>query len=242
MPRRALITGGTGSVGEALVRQFTAGGFAVTFQYATNRDRAAELESETGATALQLDFMGAVSLTDSNFDVVINCAGINVTSTRTAEISNGEMEATLSVNLVAPFQIIRSVLPYMMERRWGRVINIGSIYSLRASTNNCSYNISKHGLVGLTKSIAVEYASFGITANDICPSAIESELMQRIAVGQSQETDATPEEFLEGVRRANPAERMALPTDVASTAWFLASDEASFINGTAIVVDGGQIA
>jgi len=130
----------------------------------------------------------------------------------------------------------------MLNRNWGRIISIGSIYSLRGSSNNGSYNISKHALTGMTKSLCSDYASRGITANDICPAAIESDMMRTIAARYESEGKGTSEEYLQAVRAANPTHRLARPQEIASAALFLASEGAAFVNGSAILIDGGQLA
>ena len=130
----------------------------------------------------------------------------------------------------------------MMRMRWGRIINISSIFGLRATTKNLPYNVSKHGLSGLTKSIAKEYANFGVTCNEICPGAVESELMNRIAMQKEREAGIAHEDYLRAAREAIPAKELASPQGIADLAVFLASDKASHINGASIVIDGGEIA
>ena len=131
----------------------------------------------------------------------------------------------------------------MVNRRWGRVINISSIYGIRGTTNNLPYNSSKHGLSGFTKSIAKEYAAYGITCNEICPGAVESELMERIAARKEKEGRVTSRaEYLQMVRESIPAGRLAKPEEIACLALYLASDHAAFINGASIVIDGALTA
>ncbi len=172
---------------------------------------------------------------------MINAGGILLTKTLTHEVTNDEWLSTMTVNLTVPFLVIRKFLPSMMKKRWGRIINIGSIYSLRAVGKNSSYNVSKHGLSGLTKSVAKEYASFGITCNEICPSATESEIMNQLASRKEKEGIMSASEYLDIIRSDNPTGRMVFPNDILNAALFLASDAAAFINGQSIVVDGGQI-
>lgn len=235
--RRVLITGGTGSIGAVLVAEFCARYSEVYALYHVNDRVALELGDRTGAVFTKVDFRQKTDLPRTDFDIVVNNAGINLAKTPIDQVTDQELLETLAVNLTTPFRIARACLPHMMANRWGRIINIGSIYSLRSCARNGSYNVSKHALTGLTKSIAADYAGLGITANEICPSAVESELMHRIA---SQAGD-DPDEYLAKVRDSNPTGRMATPHDIAATALFLASQDASFINGSSIVLDGGQI-
>lgn len=228
-------------MGMKLVERFVENDYKVVFQYHTNDDKANDLSQRTEAMKWQADFSNDFELPDRDFDIVINNAGILLTKTYTADVTDEEWEKTLQVNLTAPFKIIKKYLPSMVSSSWGRIINIGSIYSLRGTENNSSYNVSKHGLSGLTKTVAKEYASEGITCNEICPAAIESDTMDRIARQKEEEQDISATEFLNQVREANPSGRMVFPEDVASVALFLASPKAEFINGESIVVDGAQI-
>jgi 3-hydroxybutyrate dehydrogenase len=241
--RTALITGGTGSIGASLVEAFTEAGYGVTFQYGTNEERALKLTEKWDARQVHADFLNGGDIgIPMEFDVLVNCAGINLTKSLTHKIDDFQFEQTLAVNVTTPFRLIRACLPYMMRREWGRIINVGSIYSLRATSNNAAYNVSKHALSGLTRSVALDYAGRGITCNEICPSAVESELMERIAKRKEAEGEMTSANYLEKVRASNPTGRMAMPNDLAGIAVFLASDDAGFINGVSIPVDGGQIA
>jgi len=130
----------------------------------------------------------------------------------------------------------------MMSRGWGRVINISSIYGIRAVEQNLPYTVSKHGLAGLTKTIGREYAEFGITCNEICPGPITSRLMERIAERESDGSPDAIQTYLAGVADSIPAKRLATPEDVANLAAFLGSDYAAYINGVSIPLDGALIA
>ena len=238
----AFITGGTGSLGKELVREFSSQGYQVIFQYNSRKEAARGLASKFHARAIQIDFSTDFELPDISFDVVVNNAGINITSALTHELSNQDWDRTIKTNLYAPFFVARKYLAGMMKRKWGRIINISSIYGLRGVENNLAYNASKHGLSGLTKSIAKEYAPYGITSNEICPSAVKSQMMNRIALEEATETGGTAADYLRSVCDSIPAKRMASPRDVAQIALFLASEEASFVNGVSIPCDGGMIA
>lgn len=238
----AFITGGTGSVGTELVRVFSAKGYRVFFQYNSDMQAARRLTMKYNAQPLQIDFAGVLDLPDIAFDIVVNNAGVNLTSALSHGVNDEDWEKTLRVNLYAPFCIARRYLPGMMRKKWGRIINISSIYGLRGSENNLPYNVSKHGLSGLTKTIAKEYGSYKVTCNEICPAAIESELMNRIASEESKSMRISMKEYFKSICEEIPARRMAKPKDIADVAVFLASDEAAFINGASITVDGGKIA
>lgn len=239
--RSVFITGGTGSVGRALIAAFCDAGHKVSFQYRSQDGLAKLLVKKHRCRAVQFDLSRDFSL-EGEFDILVNNAGINLGKNLTAECSDEEFTETLNVNLVAPFRLTRRVLPRMKRRRWGRIINISSIYGLRAVEGNCPYTISKHGLSGLTKTVAKEYARYGITCNEICPGPIEGELMERIARRSFSPYYKTPQEYLAAVASELPAQRLAKPAEIAAMALFLASDRCQYVNGTSIAIDGGLIA
>lgn len=236
-----LITGGTGSVGQALVKEFCSNGYPVDLQYHQNESRAKALREYYGIGGWKVDLATDFSLPRTDFDIIINNAAVNICDEQCADVPLPDWERTLAVNLTAPFRIIRSCLPSMVRRRWGRIINISSVYGLRGTECNLPYTASKHGLSGLTKTVAKEYAPHGITCNEICPGPVQSELLDRIAAREAADAGDSPQRVLQAIADEIPTGRLALPQDVARAASFLASDEASYINGASIVVDGGWI-
>ena len=158
------------------------------------------------------------------------------------EVSDRDWAATLRVNLYAPFVLIRAYLPAMRQKGWGRIVNVGSIYSLRGVEGNLPYTVSKHGLSGLTKTVAKEYGRYGITCNEICPGPVESVMMRRIAERNQAAGTTTAEEYLSEVTSEIPSGRMAEPDEVAALTDFLTSAKASYLNGVSITLDGGLIA
>ena len=242
--RRALVTGGTGSIGEAIVRRFCArGGCEVTFTYFENTSKAEELASSAGARSLQLNLLQEpLKLEDAEFDILVNSAGIILTKTLTDSVPLEELRATLQINTVAPFLLCQLVLPHMLQNRYGRIINIGSIWAERGISENSSYNVSKHALLGLTRSLAKEYAADGICANQVDPAAVESEIMRRLARSNVERGNvASVEEYLERAATFNPSGSLVTPDEVARAVEWLAFD-ASHLNGVAIPIDGGFLA
>jgi NAD(P)-dependent dehydrogenase (short-subunit alcohol dehydrogenase family) len=240
--RQVLVTGGTGTVGRALVASFKEAGFSVTFQYHLNDDLAKAIATQFKATPLKLDLESPLDLPATHFDVIVNNAAVNLTSELTLGVTPSQWDYSIAVNLTAPFHIIQRYLPEMISRGWGRIVMINSIYGFMAAAGNLPYTVSKHGLSGLTKTVAKEYAAAGITCNEICPGPIQSDLMERIAERETRGTDSTAEKYLQEVCEEIPAKRMATPQDVASLAVFLSSDAASYINGASVVLDGGLVA
>jgi 3-hydroxybutyrate dehydrogenase len=240
--RKVLVTGGTGSIGHEIVALFSRNGGNVVFQYDTNDAEAKLLEGTYGARGIRLDFLrDDLTTVTCEYDILVNCAGINISKVLTDAVSQDEWDSTIRVNLTTPFILTKKCLPFMMRNRWGRIINISSIYGLRVSSKNLSYNVSKHGLSALTKTVAREYGAYGITCNEICPAAVKSKMMQDIAERKSRELGISVEEYFRSVAEPIPAKRLALPQDIAQLALFLASEFASFINGVSIATDGGLL-
>ncbi len=240
--KSVFVTGGTGSIGMALIEVFSNSGSNVFFQYNKNENQARELQNKYNAEAVKMDFEGDDLLPNTNFDIVVNNAGINITKSMALQVSSSDWKKTMKINLDTPYRVIIKYLPSMIKNKWGRIINISSIYGVRGSTNNLPYNTSKHGLSGLTKSIAKEYANSGITCNEICPGAVESKLMDLIAENKERDTGILKDEYLRSVMNTIPDKRFARPKEIAWLALFLASEFASHINGTSIIIDGGAIA
>lgn len=239
---RVLVTGGTGTLGEAVVGAFAKAGHQLFFQYHRNDETAARLSDTFGATAYKIDFAGDFTLPRTDFDILVNCAGINVSEERTHAVDPAAWDRMLRVNATVPFLLARAIVPGMLRRGWGRVINIGSIYSLRGATHRAAYVASKHALSGLTKVMALEYAATGVTCNEICPSAVDSDMIARIARIRADRRGTTVDEVLGEYRSMNPHGRMATAAEVASLVIYLAGREAGFINGVSVPVDGGQTA
>ena len=242
MGHRVLVTGGTGSIGSAIVRRFRDRGDDVTFQYAHNDHRATALSERVGAKPVRVDFSRHFEPPNGAFDILVNNCGINVSDVNVHEVQDRDWDATLRVNLYAPFALIRAYLPDMLEKGWGRIINVGSIYSLRGVEGNLPYTVSKHALSGMTKTVAKEYGRHGITCNEICPGPVESDLMRRIAERSRAAGTTTADEYLSEVTSEIPSGRMAEPDEVAALADFMTSPEANYLNGASVTLDGGLIA
>jgi 3-hydroxybutyrate dehydrogenase len=240
--RRALVTGGTGSIGAAIVAALADRGMEVWFQYHRQDSAARALEAKSGATGFSLDLSAQMDLPRRDFHVLVNAAAILLTKTLTHEVPNEELVDTIAINLIAPFRFCQQCLPFMLSERYGRIVNIGSIYAERGCTRNSSYNVSKHGLLGLTRSLAHEYAGDGIAVNQIDPSAVESDMMDRIAAANvDQGRAASTESYLDAVCEAIPAGRMANPSEIADAAVYLV-EQSGFVTGASLPVDGGLIA
>ena len=237
-----LITGATGSVGESLVAVFAGKGYRVSFLYHRSESRAHAMAEKFGATPIQEDLSRPIDLANKEVDILINNAAINETSELTGDLPLEDWDRTIALNLTAPFLLIRQCLPHMVRENWGRIVNISSIYGLRAVETNLPYTVSKHGLSGLTKTVAREYGAHGITCNEICPGPMKSRLLDRIGAKCAAARGVSIEDYMREVKEELPTGRLVLPSEVAQMAFFLASEDCESVNGSSVVIDGGMIA
>ncbi len=231
-----LITGGSRGIGKATVKRFTAEGHTVAFIYKSSDSAAEELSKETGAFAIKADISSpeqaekAIQTALSRLggiDVLINNAGIAEIKLFT-DISNESWEKMLGTNLSGAFYVTREASKVMISKKFGRIINIGSMWGKTGASCEVHYSASKAGLRGMTMALAKELGPSGITVNCIEPGVIATEM-----------NACVDEETLKSLTDETPLCRLGKPEDVASLAFFLASDEASFITGQIIGVDGG---
>jgi len=175
-------------------------------------------------------------------DILINNAGIQYTAP-VQEFPPERWDAVIAINLSAVFHAIRVALPQMLRRNWGRIINIASAHGLVASTHKAAYVAAKHGVLGLTKVVALETATSGVTCNAICPGWVLTPLVQKqiddLAARESLAPDAAKARLL---GEKQPSQEFATPGQLGALAVFLCSDAAAQIRGTAIPVDGGWTA
>lgn len=150
-------------------------------------------------------------------------------------------ERMMSVNLTSAFYCAQQVLPAMVEHRGGRVVNIASTAGLKGYPKISAYCASKHGLIGLTRALAMEYAKSGVTVNAVCPGYTETEMLDRAITEVMKSTEKSPEEARAMLTRKNPQGRLVKPEEVADTVAWLCSPEASAINGQAIAIAGGEV-
>ena len=236
--KRALITGASGGIGAAIARALHHGGAVVALS-GTRRDALDELAGELGGrahvTACDLtdaaavdSLAGAAEAAMGGLDIVINNAGITRDGLA-VRMADEAWQAVIDVNLTAGFRIVRSALRGMMKQRWGRIIAITSVVGATGNPGQVNYAAAKAGMVGMTKALAQEVASRGITANCIAPGMIETAM-----------TDGLSSNARDAMLGTIPLGRPGTPDEVAACAVFLASDEARYVTGQTLHVNGGM--
>ncbi|HAF22546.1 MAG TPA: 3-hydroxyacyl-CoA dehydrogenase [Blastocatellia bacterium] len=173
-------------------------------------------------------------------DILVNNAGI-AESAPLIKTDDELWQRHLAINLSGTFYCTRAALPQMIERGWGRIINIASIAGKTGAPYIAAYSASKHGVVGLTRSAALEVATKGITVNAICPGYVDTDMTTRGIENITKKTGLSADQAMESLRKMSPQNRIIAPEEVAALALLLASEEGRGINGQAINVDGGSV-
>lgn len=235
-PRIVLITGGSRGIGASCVKKFSKNGDKVAFLYHTHKDEALAVAEETGAFMISADVSDPSSVSEAikeieqrlgPISVLVNNAGISQIGLFT-DLKNEEWDRIIGVNLSASFYTTRAVAPAMIQNKYGRIIEIGSMWGKVGASCEVAYSASKAGLRGLTMALAKELGPSGITVNCIEPGVIDTDMNHAL------DTDT-----LEELRDETPLSRLGNADEVADAVLFLASDQASFITGQIIGVDGG---
>ena len=246
--RHALVTGGAGGIGEAVCRDFAARGARVTV---ADRDSegAAALAAELGGSVWVVDLSDPLALDErmladrlGDVDVLVNNAGVQHVSP-IQSFDRGEFHRILALMLEAPFTLVRAALPGMVERGFGRILNVSSVHGLRASAFKSAYVAAKHGLEGFSKVTALEGAPFGVTSNCVNPGYVRTPLVERQLAQQAVLHGIPEAEVLERVMLTESAvKRLVEPHEVASLVTWLAGADAGMVTGASYAMDGGWTA
>jgi 3-hydroxybutyrate dehydrogenase len=254
--KAALVTGSLDGIGFAIAERLARDGCSVMLNGFGEAALVEERVKALTALGVQADYHGAdlsipaqieemVAATERRFgavDIVVN----NAVTRHYAHIEDLPVEKwnyALAVNLSAPYHIIRLTIPGMKKRRWGRIVNLASNYGMAGTPRRTDYVSTKHGLVGMTKVVALEGLNYNVTCNAICPGATYTPharklIAERMAAKNLSEEDAIAD-YLAG---RQPSHRFIPPAKVAALAAFLCTDDASEITGTPIAIDGGWLA
>ena len=231
-----IITGGTRGIGKACVEYFTKNGHNVAFIYKSNEECAKTLSESTGAIGFRADISNFDDATNAinlaikalgGVDVLVNNAGISQIK-MLCDITYDDWQTMINTNLSSAFYTSKAAIPFMISKKKGRIINIGSMWGKVGASCEVHYSASKAGLRGFTTALAKELGPSGITVNLVEPGVIRTDMNANLdEITLSELCDETP------------LCKIGEPVDVAATVYFLASDEAGFITGQAIGVDGG---
>ncbi|HSD34523.1 MAG TPA: SDR family oxidoreductase [Alphaproteobacteria bacterium] len=234
--KRAMVTAAGQGIGRAIAETFLREGATL---FASDLD-SGKLAGLAGARTAPLDVTDAEAIDRyvagvGDLDILVNCAGW-VHHGTILDASEEDWEHTFEVNLRSMFRTIRSVLPGLIARGGGTILNVASVVSsIKAAPNRCIYGASKAGVIGLTKAVALDFVGKGVRCNAICPGTIDTpSLGERIAA--FSDPQAAREEFI----ARQPMRRFGSAEEVALLAVYLASDEAAFVTGAAFVIDGGM--
>jgi 3-hydroxybutyrate dehydrogenase len=209
---------------------------------ASDLDRAFPRQADIADAASCRSLIRAVIDELGRVDILVNNAGLQYVSPL-VDFPEDRWEHLIRVMLIGPFHLTKAALPGMLERGWGRIVNIGSVHSLVASPNKSAYIAAKHGLLGLTRATAVEVAARGVTVNLVAPAYVRTPLVESQIAAQAVSLGIRAEDVVSKVMvEPMPLGRLLQPSEVAGYVRFLCSDAAAGITGTAQVIDGGWTA
>ena len=251
MSRHALITGAGTGIGEAISRQLHHEGHAVTLvgrrseplealsrtlgkqSFAVRGDVTDRSEIESAFNAAKAQF--------GHIEILVNCAGMAPTAPF-HRVDFADWQRTMDVNVNGVFHCTQLALESMLENGWGRVVNIASVASLRGFQYGSSYCASKHAVLGMTRALALEVATQGITVNAVCPGYVDTDIVRTAIAGIVSKTGRTEADAMQHFTESNPQGRLVEAVEVASTVSWLCSEGAASVTGQAIAIDGGGTA
>jgi 3-hydroxybutyrate dehydrogenase len=255
--KAAIVTGSTSGIGLGIARALAEegadimlNGFGPAEEIAelqeslakSNNIRVAYSDADMSKPRAISDMIERAAKEFGRVDILVNNAGIQYTAP-VQKFPTERWDAVISINLSAAFHAIKAVLPQMLDRDWGRIINIASTHGLVASVDKSAYVAAKHGLIGLTKAVALETAETGLTCNAICPGWVLTPLVQKQIDDRAQREHIPVEQAkIELLSEKQPSHEFATPEQLGALAAFLCSDAAAQIRGIALPMDGGWVA
>jgi 3-hydroxybutyrate dehydrogenase len=255
--KSAIVTGSTSGIGLGIARALAAeganvmlNGFGDEWQIAQLRSAmAAEFGVKVGVNGADIsvperihEMVAQATREFGGVDILVNNAGIQHTAT-VEMFPESKWDAIIAINLSSNFHAVKAVLPQMRQRNWGRIVNVASTHGLVGSPEKSAYVAAKHGVLGLTKVVALETATTGITCNAICPGWVLTPLVQKqIDDRAANEGIAVDEARMELLAEKQPSREFATPEEIGALTVFLCSEQAAQIRGAALPVDGGWVA
>lgn len=250
--RHALVTGGGGGIGAAIARELLTRGARVTIGGRSSDTLAAtvaQLSMLGPIDAVQMDVASAASVAhafavaQARFGpvaILVNNAG-QAASSAILKTADEEWQQMLAVNLTGAWHCMRAALPAMLEEGWGRIVNVASTAGLTGYAYVSAYCAAKHGVVGLTRAVALEVATRGITVNAVCPGYTDTDIVRDAVANIVAKTGRSAQQAIDALASANPQRRLVRPDEVADTVAWLCGQAASAINGQAIAIAGGEV-
>ena len=239
----AIVTGASRGIGKAIAKKLASLGANIVLNYRSNEEEALKVQKELLDMGVEV-LLYKCDTSDSKaveqmikkakekfktIDIMVNNAGINRDSL-ILRMKDEDFDSVIDVNLKGVFNCLRAVTPVMVRQRSGKIVNLSSVVGIMGNAGQVNYAASKAGVIGMTKSLAKEIGSRGITVNAVAPGFISTDM-----------TGFLTEEFKEDIRKKLPLKRLGKPEDVANVVAFLVSEEASYITGQVINVDGGMV-
>lgn len=244
--KHALVTGGGSGIGAAIARVLIDKGARVTVA-GRNRSRLETTAAELGASLQVLDVTDREQVTaafrsaeqeQGTIDVLINNAGV-AESVPFAKMGDEHWEKMIGVNLTGVYYCCREAIGGMLDKGGGRIVNVASVAGLRGAAYIAAYCAAKHGVVGLSRALAAEYASKNITVNAVCPGYVDTDIVRNAVANIVKATGRSEEEALAEIVKTNPQGRLITADEVADTVIWLCRQQS--VNGQSIVIDGGEV-